>query len=242
MKRLLVVLAGFFLIVCGYVVGSQAESVSPEVKDLIVLAEQGDIEAQYNLALRYYNGPKYYNSQGVPQDYEEAAKWYQKVAERGDLNAQHTLGKMYELGQISKDNKEAAKWYQDLLKERADDVEVEKRIAAAVKALKLAEDKRKRSTWPGNLVVASPGGDGSDASYCYDFEMFKKYDVDELCLVYGKAFSDKKDQCISKRIKGTETEVGLREIRRICTREGEVAAWEKVKWFIRKERVKGVFR
>ncbi|NBT29691.1 MAG: hypothetical protein EBT18_09450, partial [Gammaproteobacteria bacterium] len=35
-------------------------------------AEQGDATAQYNLAAMYDNG------KGVPQDYEEAVKWYSK--------------------------------------------------------------------------------------------------------------------------------------------------------------------
>ena len=41
------------------------------------LADQGDVDAQYNLALMYLNG------QGVPQDFAEAARWYQLAAEQG---------------------------------------------------------------------------------------------------------------------------------------------------------------
>jgi len=41
------------------------------------LAEQGLPLAQYNLGVMYYNG------QGVPKDYAEAAKWYRKAAEQG---------------------------------------------------------------------------------------------------------------------------------------------------------------
>lgn len=35
---------------------------------------------------------------GIKQDYEEAVKWYRKVAERGDSVAQWKLGYMYEKG------------------------------------------------------------------------------------------------------------------------------------------------
>ncbi|MBV8244134.1 MAG: SEL1-like repeat protein [Hyphomicrobiales bacterium] len=41
------------------------------------LAEHGDARAQLSLGGMYYNG------QGVPQDYPEAAKWTRKAAEQG---------------------------------------------------------------------------------------------------------------------------------------------------------------
>ena len=52
-------------------------------------AEQGNIKAQYNLALMYYKG------EGVPQNYEEAIKWYNKAAEQGNIKAQYNLALMY---------------------------------------------------------------------------------------------------------------------------------------------------
>ena len=45
--------------------------------------------AQYGLGYMYYEG------QGVPQDYEEAVKWYRLAAEQGDAEAQCGLGEMY---------------------------------------------------------------------------------------------------------------------------------------------------
>jgi TPR repeat protein len=45
--------------------------------------------AQNNLGLMYYNG------QGVPQDYGEAARWYLLAAEQGNATAQSNLGSMY---------------------------------------------------------------------------------------------------------------------------------------------------
>ena len=47
---------------------------------------------QYNLGVMYLNG------QGVPQDYAEAAKWYRKAAEQGDVDATRILGLAYYLG------------------------------------------------------------------------------------------------------------------------------------------------
>jgi len=49
-----------------------------EEVDIPKLAERGDAEAQDILGNMYYNG------QGVPQDYKEAARWYRKAAEQGD--------------------------------------------------------------------------------------------------------------------------------------------------------------
>ena len=38
------------------------------------------------------------NGQGVPQDYEEAIKWYRLAAEQGYASAQYNLGVMYDNG------------------------------------------------------------------------------------------------------------------------------------------------
>ena len=40
----------------------------------------------------------YDNGQGVPQDYDEAAKWYRKAAEQGYATAQFNLGSAYGKG------------------------------------------------------------------------------------------------------------------------------------------------
>ena len=41
----------------------------------------------------------YYNGEGVPQDFKEAAKWYRKAAEQGVAPSQYNLGLMYANGQ-----------------------------------------------------------------------------------------------------------------------------------------------
>ena len=71
------------------------------------LAENDNASAQYNLGVLYARG------QGVPQDFTEAAKWYQKAAEQGLAEAQYNLGVRYDRGQeVQQDFTEAAKWYQ----------------------------------------------------------------------------------------------------------------------------------
>src|ERR1700752_910776 len=48
-------------------------------------AENGDIDAQYNLALLYKNG------EGTEENLEKAFYWYQKAAENNVKEAQHNL-------------------------------------------------------------------------------------------------------------------------------------------------------
>lgn len=65
-----------------------------------------DTEEQYRLGLLYATGT------GVPQDYDQAVKWYTKSAEQGHPTAQYNLGVMYENGiGVIKDSEQAAKWY-----------------------------------------------------------------------------------------------------------------------------------
>jgi TPR repeat protein len=67
-----------------------------------IAAEQGDGNAQINLALMYYKG------QGVAQNYPEAVKWFRLAAEKGLEYAQLNLGLMYATGQgVTQDYREA---------------------------------------------------------------------------------------------------------------------------------------
>jgi len=52
------------------------------------------------------------NGQGVPQNYEEAVKWFRKAAEQGLAHGQHNLGVMYQYGQgVPQDYVLAQMWY-----------------------------------------------------------------------------------------------------------------------------------
>lgn len=59
-------------------------------------AEQGHRTSQFILGLRYYHGD------GVPQSFEEAAKWFRRAAEQepGDITAQKYLADMYARGWV----------------------------------------------------------------------------------------------------------------------------------------------
>jgi TPR repeat protein len=69
-------------------------------------AEQGSVEAQDTLGLYYYFG------WGVPKDYREAFKWWEKAAKRGNVDAQYYLGTCYGNGEgVKKDSVEAVMWF-----------------------------------------------------------------------------------------------------------------------------------
>ena len=70
------------------------------------LAEQGDMEAQHNLAVLYKTG------KGVMRDMEKAAMWFRKAAEQGLPDAQFNLGELYDEGNgVEKRHEYAALWY-----------------------------------------------------------------------------------------------------------------------------------
>ncbi len=59
---------------------------------LLERATSGDAEAQTQLALMYEKG------EGIKQDYDEAARWYQEAAHQEDPRAQNNLGAFYQKG------------------------------------------------------------------------------------------------------------------------------------------------
>ena len=69
-------------------------------------AEQGDVEAQFQLGFRYATG------RGIPQDDAEAVRWYRLAAEQGDAYAQYNLGVSYSTGVgVLKDSVLAHMWF-----------------------------------------------------------------------------------------------------------------------------------
>ena len=72
---------------------SVGHTTSAQDGELLKRAQNGDVYAQYNLGLAYFNG------EGVEQDYAEAAKWWRLAAEQRSARAQLNLGLMYRIGQ-----------------------------------------------------------------------------------------------------------------------------------------------
>lgn len=85
------------LIISFFLLSAWAEENIGYLRKLVNKANSGDANAQYEL------GDCYYSGEGVPQDYNEAVKWWKKSAEQGNANAQCGLGIIY--------LKEAAKYF-----------------------------------------------------------------------------------------------------------------------------------
>ncbi len=90
--------------------GAVKQLTSAETEALMRLraaAEQGDVEAQWQLGCLHASG------NGVPQDKTEAMRLFRKAAEQNHLGAINMLGLMFEHGDgIPKDEAEAARWFQ----------------------------------------------------------------------------------------------------------------------------------
>lgn len=70
------------------------------------LADKGEVEAKYYLALCYANG------QGVSQDYSEAVYWHEKAANQGYAPARNNLAFCYEKAKgVPQDYSKAVYWY-----------------------------------------------------------------------------------------------------------------------------------
>ena len=70
------------------------------------LADAGDSRAQFAVGILYYAG------EGVPQNYFDAAWWFNQAAEQGHAAAQFNLGNAYKNGWgVNKDDKEAVRWW-----------------------------------------------------------------------------------------------------------------------------------
>lgn len=105
---------------------------------LISLAEQGNVEAQLNLATIYFESQNYKDAMvwfqkaakqgnakaqyeigfmydgdcGVQQDYKVEMDWYRKAAKQDHAGAQYNIGLMYRDGEgVKKSNKEAIVWF-----------------------------------------------------------------------------------------------------------------------------------
>lgn len=62
------------------------------LQELHPLAQKGNAKAQLYMGLLCSETP------GLPQDFKQAAQWFQKAAEQGEAEAQNQLGSLYVLG------------------------------------------------------------------------------------------------------------------------------------------------
>src|SRR5262252_4089349 len=91
-------LTGFFAFcLCGATLQSHAET-SGSFEEVKAKAKAGDIGAQKRLAMMFAKG------QGVATNYVEAAKWFQKAADKGDAESMASLGQCYGEGKGLRQN------------------------------------------------------------------------------------------------------------------------------------------
>lgn len=81
-------------------------SCGEDLSELRQKAEQGNADAQFILGCAYADG------EDVPQDFQEAARWYRLAAEQGDVSAQCNLGRAYADGNgVPQDYAQAYAWF-----------------------------------------------------------------------------------------------------------------------------------
>lgn len=81
-------------------------SFAQDFESTLAKAKQGDADAQNGIGIMYEKG------NGVDENHEKAAYWYEKSAELGDAVAQFNIGVMYDVGSgVAKSRKKAIYWY-----------------------------------------------------------------------------------------------------------------------------------
>jgi TPR repeat protein len=120
--------------------------------DRVILAERGDVRAQYLIGFEYEGG------MGVSQDNIEAAKWYRRAADTGHDIAQWHMGIMYRDGLgLPRDLVSAYMWL-DLAAVRghlgaAMDRD---RLAGSMSATQIAEARELARKWKPNKGALAP--------------------------------------------------------------------------------------
>ena len=76
-------------------------------QEFMRLAKEGDARAQFKIGLMYDDGDV------MPQNPEEAMRWYQLAAGNGNIDAQKLLAFFYYTGthNVTRDEAESARWY-----------------------------------------------------------------------------------------------------------------------------------
>ena len=85
-----ILLLGLFLCPAALRADTETDPPMEDIEALKAKADQGDAEAQYDLARCYDNGA------GVPEDEAEAVNWYRKAAAQGHEEAAEALKRLSE--------------------------------------------------------------------------------------------------------------------------------------------------
>ncbi len=128
-------------------------------------AEQGNAEAQYNVALCYYLGD------GVEEDKRTAFNWFLKAAEQGDAEAQCYVGYYYDEGKggaVEENKKIALEWY---LKAAEQDNALAQSFVAGLYALGEGIEKNKKEAFKWGLKAAEQGDAEMQCIIAYSYAL-----------------------------------------------------------------------
>ncbi|MBM3833758.1 MAG: sel1 repeat family protein [Verrucomicrobia bacterium] len=114
-----------------------------ELQDLRRRAESGDRLAQYDLAETYYTGA------GAPQDFAEAARWFELSARSGYVKSQVTLSMLYAAGRgVERDFTRALFWIEQAAATRdAAALRFRSKLLAKMSAEQIAAARRLIDAW-----------------------------------------------------------------------------------------------
>ena len=123
------------------------------------LAEQGEVESEFNVGLLYYHG------RGVEEDHALAAGWYRRAADQGYPRAQYELGEMYEQGDgVPRDMIQAYKWFRLANREKYEDARKRrKRVADELSEHDLAQAELQVREWVRLRKAGNPSGSASNS-------------------------------------------------------------------------------
>lgn len=87
--------------------GADVEKSPPVFDQMLIVAREGNANAQYSVALSFLNG-----GAGIKRNNEKAVKWMQNAAEQDHHDAQYQLGILYHEGiGVQQSDKKAIKWF-----------------------------------------------------------------------------------------------------------------------------------
>jgi TPR repeat protein len=198
------------------------------IEEIRNAAEQGDAEAQYDLAWCYFTGRK------ISENEKEAVQWFRKSAEGGHAPAQRKLGDLYFKGRkfgvqttipdvaqllgnvyddeyidedadISKDQAEAVKWYRKAA-EQGDAWAQDELGDCYFNGTGVPEDKVEAVKWYHRAAEGGSRGAASKLGECY----FHGWGVSQNMAEAEKWF----DKAIEREHMGVASE--LRKLAKCC--------------------------
>lgn len=147
-----------FVMLAGLAMPAHAAEIAPPPPDLSSLrakAEAGEAAFQAYFGYLYLNG-----SAGLPQDYEQAFKWYHKAADQGYVAAQYNLGILYDEGLGVTQSHEAGYFWLTLAAQASGKQDYAERRDRAGFTLSLAQTdelKKRAASWkPVKVMQIAP--------------------------------------------------------------------------------------